>query len=797
MHSNDQLVLRAARFVWLLPLTVLVLSLLSVEYYFDAELSFSWLWATNAIAVLWLTLEAYSRHSALPDTKVFLLSVLALLASNVLSGTALPDTVAMTAVNSAEIYLASYLFLSVINKGCSLQDGGRFARKVALVSLKLAVILGTAALIISVYLQQRYGAPVLYGAGAWVGSQLISYLFVFPILISVCNHDSMPHNLPLMTKLFVGFCVFEIISHLFGKPLLYDFIDFAVWSMAIALLLPMRAYAAMGFSFSAVELLALQTEALPNGLGPLQVNLPLSVVVAMSVATAIVMARSTLLNKLTVGAYEKLNAKSAQLSLILQSADITLFELDINSGDATLIEGKHPAMPVGTVIRIGDALASMIPSQADATQLRQTLAQDEAEMTYAVRYPGESRPHWSHIHTGRAYKRGTLLKRLVLRQDVTELMQTAEQLREHSERQKELFSVIGHELRTPVASMAMIADDHELSAPEKLTNVREISRNLLAVLEDLRTVVMPERARVSQESTAKPEAVIERALSAISHLASDNQVTVKFTHTASGSLYSIREQALRQLVTNLTKNAVIHSEGSEVLVSLTCTPGEDGCDRATLSVEDDGKGIPADQVERLFTAFSRGDTQKDGTGLGLFIAEELSAQLGGVLKYRDSERLGGACFSVAFPLKPLDDEAQAQAQAQAQASINLSGYRVLFAEDDRMLRMLTERALIKQGATIECHKNGQSALDAFKRADGAFDLVLTDLMMPQLDGYGLTSGLRAEGYTGPIIGVTAAVVGAETDRLLAVGASGVIAKPITIEKLVDELTRLNTESANV
>ena len=635
---------------------------------------------------------------------------------------------------------------------------------------------------------------MLHGAGAWVGSQLTSYLFVFPVLISVCNYDSTPNNLSFLTKLFVGFVVFEVISHIFGKPLLYDFIDVAVWLMAIALLLPMRAYAAMGFSFAAIELLTLQTEVLPSGLDPLQVNLALSVVVAMSVATAIVVARSTLLNKLTVGAYEKLNAKSAQLSLILQSADITLFELDIDSGDATLIEGKHPAMPVGTVIRIGDALASMIPSQADANQLRQTLAQDEAEMTYAVRYPGESRPHWSHIYTGRTYKRGALLKRLVLRQDVTELMQTAEELRENSERQKELFSVIGHELRTPVASMAMIADDHDLSAPEKLTTVREISRNLLAVLEDLRTVVMPERARVSQESTAKPEAVIERALSAISHLASDNQVTVKFTHTASGLLYSIREQALRQLVTNLTKNAVIHSEGSEVLVSLTYTQGEDGSDRATLSVEDDGKGIPADQVERLFTAFSRGDTQKDGTGLGLFIAEELTGQLGGVLTYRDSEKLGGACFSVAFPLKPLDDEAQAQAQAQA--SINLSGYRVLFAEDDRMLRMLTEKALIKQGATIECHENGQSALDAFKESDGAFDLVLTDLMMPQLDGYGFTSALRAEGYAGPIIGVTAAVVGAETDRLLAVGASGVIAKPITIEKLLDELTRLNTEPAN-
>ena len=218
MHSNDQLVLRAARFKWLLLLAVLVLSLLSVEYYFDAEVSFSWLWVTNAVAVLWLTLEAFSRQSAVPAFNLYALSALALFVANTPSGTAVADAIAMTLVNSAEIYLASCLFLSVINKGCSLQDGRRFARKVALVSLKLAVILGSTALIISVYFQQRYGAPVLYGAGAWVGSQLVSYLFVFPILISVCNHDSTPHKLSLMTKLFVGFVVYEVSSHFFGKP---------------------------------------------------------------------------------------------------------------------------------------------------------------------------------------------------------------------------------------------------------------------------------------------------------------------------------------------------------------------------------------------------------------------------------------------------------------------------------------------------------------------------------------------------------------------------------------------------
>jgi len=112
-----------------------------------------------------------------------------------------------------------------------------------------------------------------------------------------------------------------------------------------------------------------------------------------------------------------------------------------------------------------------------------------------------------------------------------------------------------------------------------------------------------------------------------------------------------------------------------------------------------------------------------------------------------------------------------------------------------MLRLLTEKSLGKLGAEISSFDNGQKALSAYQ--SGQYDLVLTDLMMPVMNGHELTKSLRASGSSTPIIGVTAAVIGEETDNLLKAGASAFISKPITPEKLKQALMTIgfNTPKA--
>jgi CheY-like chemotaxis protein len=374
-----------------------------------------------------------------------------------------------------------------------------------------------------------------------------------------------------------------------------------------------------------------------------------------------------------------------------------------------------------------------------------------------------------------------------IQQNKTEAL--AAELARKNEEQKEMFAIIGHELRTPVAAISMLSQDESMTPDEKIHQVRDISDNLLHVLEDLRVVVSPERALIAKQDMSDPVRILKRALSPLQPLVKERGIELSLeTTVAEGVLFSFSSQQFRQCVTNLVKNAAIHSGGKHIYLQYTQRGLDERPVECCLRVQDDGKGIPPELQSKVFEAFGRGDTSQDGTGLGLFIVKQLAEQMGGHLTYSKSQ-YGGACFELVFSMAEADTEAQAQAQAQAQ-SISLEGLRILLAEDDTMLRMLTERTLGNKGASVTSFENAYLALQEFEEKD--YDLILTDLMMPQMDGHEFTKALRQRGVRIPIIGVTAAVLGEETSDWLNDGASGFIAKPISPEKLTSALAKLNT-----
>ena len=385
------------------------------------------------------------------------------------------------------------------------------------------------------------------------------------------------------------------------------------------------------------------------------------------------------------------------------------------------------------------------------------------------------------------YKNGELYAMTGAAYDITEKQQLLEEKTATLERQRELFAVIGHELRTPVASIEMLSQDSQYSDAEKVSLVTDISKGLLGVLEDLRTVIAPERANEAVTETAAPSVVVKRALGPLSQLLYQSGMQLHLDMPTDQHICQFNVQALRQLVTNLTKNAALHSGASNLWVSLTKDLSQTGRVGIELRVEDDGIGIAPESAELLFAPYQRGDTQADGSGLGLYICKELSHKLGGVLSYETSNR-GGAAFVLQMDLVSVDavTEAQAEAASEQEQRVSLEGLRVLMAEDDRMLRMLTENQLKKVGAQVQACADGEAALEAYRPEQ--FDIVLTDIMMPKLNGYQLTRALRDEGYHGVIIGVTAAAVGEEGDELLQAGADAVIHKPISIDKFRNALS---------
>ena len=396
---------------------------------------------------------------------------------------------------------------------------------------------------------------------------------------------------------------------------------------------------------------------------------------------------------------------------------------------------------------------------------------------------------------GIAYSAGSVLEALLfavaLAYRLRDQDQTVELLRQQhqtNERQKELFAFIGHELRTPVASMAMVAKDSDTSDASARQHMESISNNLLSVLEDLRVVVAPERALESKLEVGHPANKVERAISPLKPMIEEAGFSVSLAVPEKGEKhYHLHSQPLRQLVTNLVKNAVVHSGGDRVQVELILNEDSETQTQATLRIGDNGKGLTQAEQQHVFEAFGRGDTSSDGSGLGLFIVSQLVKKMDGSLSYETSE-LGGACFVVSFPM---------QVAEQAQAQDILSGLNILLAEDDSFLAQLTQKMLSAKGANVTVAENGQIALNAFQThvMTQAFDVVITDLMMPEPDGHGLVKAIRESDTQLPVIAVTAAVIGQETDQLMAEGATDVLSKPIKMDELAEVLNKNRLEKS--
>ena len=356
-----------------------------------------------------------------------------------------------------------------------------------------------------------------------------------------------------------------------------------------------------------------------------------------------------------------------------------------------------------------------------------------------------------------------------------ELRLALEQLKAKQEQQKQFFAVVGHELRTPIASINMLLKDESIPREEIDTYLKSTASNLLDVLEDLRFIGAPEK-RVVQFKTATPESIIQGVCASLHGLLLQRQQQLTLSLHECGQ-FALPVQAIRQICTNLIKNASIHSGGHQIAVSLTQASDQN---LLQIVVEDDGVGIPKESLEDLLKPFNRGKTDADGTGLGLYIVKEIANAIEAKLDYSTSE-LGGAKFILEFAA----NEPEIKNSSQIRDSINFSDMRILIAEDNKTLQLLTQKMLSKVGAHVEVADNGREALQLVQR--DSFDLVITDLNMPEMNGLELIEQLTKQDFKGTILGCTAAITGKETDQMINKGAKEVITKPISLDQIEQAL----------
>ncbi len=249
---------------------------------------------------------------------------------------------------------------------------------------------------------------------------------------------------------------------------------------------------------------------------------------------------------------------------------------------------------------------------------------------------------------------------------------------------------------------------------------------------------------------------------------------------------------ITQVLTNLAGNAVKFTDLGEVTICVNVL--EKSTDDALLrfSVHDTGIGIPKEQLENLFTAFTQVDTSISrrfgGTGLGLAISSGLVESMGGDRIFVDSEVGVGTHFYFELRLPKAEVPAHICAPSRQGAVVGRE-LSILVVEDNKINRTVAKGLLEKMGHIVSLANDGQEGVDAMIESD--FDLVLMDIHMPRLNGLEATTKIRnlddKSKANVPILALTADVMQDSIEKYSSYGMQGYVAKPVRREALMDAL----------
>ncbi len=401
-------------------------------------------------------------------------------------------------------------------------------------------------------------------------------------------------------------------------------------------------------------------------------------------------------------------------------------------------------------------------------------------------------------------------------------LQAAKEAAEAASRSKsEFLANMSHEVRTPVAAVLGYAeillepDLPRAEADRAVEAIRSNGTHLLRVLEDILDLSKVEAGKMHTEPI--PCSIWELAgevLAALRVRADERRITLA-RRALSDLPASVRldPTRVRQVLINLVSNALkFSSTGGRVEVRLAANPGATpAAAELIVEVKDDGIGMSREQLNLIFLPFQQADNSTTrrfgGTGLGLSISQRLVDLMGGTITVR-SEIGQGSCFRMVLPVWLADETAGTPGETaprpwlapdQLSASnpavarprstpepMPLVG-RVLLVEDSVEIQRVVQYFLTRMGVQVETATNGLEAIAAV-RGD-AFDAILMDMQMPELDGYGATEALRRDGYTRPIIALTAHSLSDDREKCLRAGCDDYLSKPVSVRLLNETLAR--------